>query len=209
MPRLASLLSLAILFLATGCTTQLGAGANNAALVGTVSQERIFDGGPVQNHTRVQAASLQSGKSYAARGKLTVEGDVPPDTDITVELGKLVVTGDVGAGSKLRVNVPVVSHSEYRFCQPRGPAFGYGYGGYGSRGFSHGVGLGYDFGPPGYYQRDCSATVVDGLLYDDSGYAVDIRGKLAGPVDIRTYGRVRVGGAVQPNPYQMSPYRPR
>lgn len=210
---------MAVLFIlslsACAPATQLGSGAAQPSLQGRVTQETIFRGGPVQDHTHVRGSDLAAGQTYSVRGMLTVDGDVPPKTTLLVQLGRLVVNGNVGDDVKLRVNVPVVSHSAYIGCMDDDFGLGYGghggYGGFGGFGggrhFGGGVGLGYAFGS-GYGRGDCTHTVVDGLLYDDDAPAVVIRGGVGNNLDIATYGRVSINGQVVRNPRALAPYRP-
>lgn len=86
--------------------TPIGPGSPDAALGGVTTREAIFPGGPVQNSTRIKASALKSGEKYAFYGKLTIDGDLPPKVTLNVINGKLVLNGNAGAGSVIKVQQP-------------------------------------------------------------------------------------------------------
>jgi hypothetical protein len=74
--------------------------------------EVMFQGAGAQAHATVDGASLQSKNAYNYTGSVTIRGDVPANTEINVEGGRLEITGNVGDGAKLTVHMPVHTHSE-------------------------------------------------------------------------------------------------
>jgi hypothetical protein len=168
--------------LLTGCDMRnydIGPSAERDELKGSVAQEQVFTGGPAQAHTTLSARFLESGKSYRVRGALTIEGNVPEKTSITVYDGELTVNGKVGKDASLHVRVPLVTHTE----TSRGPGYCMKFNG--------------QFG----YSNFCrhSKTVVDGLKYDDPDPAIRITGTTGENVRLSTDGAIEVRGrTVQP-----------
>ena len=98
--------------LLTGCdNNDIGPTAEQEELKGDIRNEVVFTGGPEQTHTTLSARFLEAGEHYRAEGKLTILGDSPEKTTISVRNGELVVNGNVGAGRALRADVPVVEVS--------------------------------------------------------------------------------------------------
>ncbi len=55
----------------------------------------------------MQASDLQESGKYAfGNGLLVVDGDVPANSRIHVEDGKLFIAGDVGEGARVSASVP-------------------------------------------------------------------------------------------------------
>jgi hypothetical protein len=171
----------------TGCGSQIGPNAKDASLRGETSQTQVFNGGPMGNDTHIQGSALKAGESYDATGRLTIEGSIPDKASITVD-GKLIVTGDVGNGVNITVNQPIRTHTEYH----TGYCYGYDYS---SGKFEYS----YKMTPR------CSSTVTDGLEYNDSEAAVNIKGHFGTNTDIRTPGPIVVQGHTLSNPNQMAP----
>lgn len=161
--------------LLTGCdNNDIGPTADRQELKGDIRNEVVFTGGPEQAHTTLSARFLEAGKHYRVQGKLTIEGDIPEKTSITVQNGELVVNGSVGAGSRLHADVPTVTHRE-RYtttCVQFNPA------------------LKITTALP------CTKfkTVLDGLKYDDPDPAITVTGRAAEDVEFTTHGAVRVRG---------------
>ncbi|MFN7112918.1 MAG: hypothetical protein ACK4PK_00995 [Alphaproteobacteria bacterium] len=177
--------------LLTGCDTRnydIGPTAERDELKGSVRQEQVFTGGPVQTHTTLRADFLEAGRSYRVTGALTIEGDIPEKISLTVHQGELTVNGKVGKDASLRVNVPLVTRTE----TSRGPGYCYRIsGGYG-------------------YSNFCrkTKTIVDGLKYDDPDPAIRITGSIGDNVRLSTDGAIEVRGRhVQPprHPVYKSP----
>lgn len=165
--------------LLTACdNNDIGPTADKEALKGDTQTEVVFTGGPEQPHTTLSARFLEAGKHYRVEGKLTINGDIPEKTTISVRNGELVVNGNVGAGSKLNVDVPVVTHTN----SWTGPGYCYGLGFDGKIGFR--------------YSAFCnhSETILDGLKYDDPDAAITVTGRAADDVKFSTHGAVSVRG---------------
>lgn len=166
--------------LLTGCgkNNDIGPTAEKDELKGDIRTEVVFTGGPEQPHTTLSANFLEAGKHYRVQGKLTINGDVPEETTISVQNGELVVNGSVGAGSRLNVNVPVISHTETE----TGPGYCY------RMGFDGKLGWGYS-----NFCRN-TETIIDGLKYDDPDPAITVTGRAGEDVTYSTHGAVRVRG---------------
>jgi hypothetical protein len=165
--------------LLTACdNNDIGPTADKEALKGDTQTEVVFTGGPEQPHTTLSARFLEAGKHYRVEGKLTINGDIPEKTTISVRNGELVVNGNVGAGSKLNVDVPVVTHTN----SWTGPGYCYGLGFDGKIGFR--------------YSAFCnhSETILDGLKYNDPDAAITVTGRAADDVKFSTHGAVSVRG---------------
>ncbi len=165
--------------LLTACdNNDIGPTADKEALKGDTQTEVVFTGGPEQPHTTLSARFLEAGKHYRVEGKLTINGDIPEKTTISVRNGELVVNGNVGAGSKLNVDVPVVTHTD----SWTGPGYCYGLGFDGKIGFR--------------YSAFCnhSETVLDGLKYNDPDAAITVTGRAADDVKFSTHGAVSIRG---------------
>lgn len=168
--------------LLTGCDMRnydIGPTAERDELKGSVRQEQVFTGGPDQAHTTLRADFLEAGRSYRVVGALTIDGNVPEKTSITVQGGELTVNGRVGNGASLHVNVPLVTHTE----TSRGPGYCMKFNG--------------QFG----YSNFCrhTKTIVDGLQYDDPDPAIRITGTTGDNVRLSTAGAIEVRGrSVQP-----------
>lgn len=163
--------------LLTGCDTRnydIGPGAERDELKGSVRHEQVFTGGPQQPHTTLSARFLEAGRSYRVQGALTIEGDVPEKTSITVYNGELTVNGRVGDGARLQANIPLVTHTE----SYRGPGYCMKFNG--------------QFG----YSNFCrhTKTIVDGLKYDDPDPAIRISGSMGENVRLVTDGAISVRG---------------
>lgn len=187
--RLLGRLALACVFAGAlaGCGEKIGEGAD-PGLRGTTSLSQVFNGGPLQNDTRISAHALKPKKSYHASGRLTIDGDIPEKASITVNDGKLVVNGSVGDGVSLRVSQPVKTHTEYK----TGWCYGYDYS---SGHFEYS----YKMTPR------CSETVTDGLVYDDAAPAVEIKGGAGKDVTISTPGAIVINGREIDNPGRIFP----
>jgi len=167
--------------LLTGCDMRnydIGPSAERDELKGSVAQEQVFTGGPAQAHTTLSARFLESGKSYRVRGALTIEGNVPEKTSITVYDGELTVNGKVGKDARLQVSIPLVTHTE----TSTGPGYCH------RMGFDGKVGYG--------YSNFCynTKTIVDGLKYDDPDPAIRITGTTGENVRLSTDGAIEVRG---------------
>lgn len=168
--------------LLTGCDMRnydIGPTAERDELKGSTRQEQVFTGGPEQAHTTLRGRFLEAGRSYRVTGALTIEGDVPEKTSITVYNGELTVNGKVGNDASLHVRIPLVTHTEsYRgpgYCMKFNGQFGYSH-------FCH-----------------HSKTIVDGLKYDDPDPAIRISGSTGENVRLATDGGIEVRGrTVQP-----------
>lgn len=168
--------------LLTGCDMRnydIGPTAERDELKGSTRQEQVFTGGPEQAHTTLRGRFLEAGRSYRVTGALTIEGDVPEKTSITVYNGELTVNGKVGKDASLHVRIPLVTHTEsYRgpgYCMKFNGQFGYSH-------FCH-----------------HSKTIVDGLKYDDPDPAIRISGSTGENVRLATDGGIEVRGrTVQP-----------
>jgi hypothetical protein len=88
---------------------QLG---QDPGLQGTTVVESMFDGASAQKHLIIEGASLQSRNAYSYSGPVTIRGDVPAQTEISIENGRLEVTGNIGAETKIDVKMPVRTHQE-------------------------------------------------------------------------------------------------
>jgi len=165
--------------LLAGCdNNDIGPTADREELKGDIRNEVVFTGGPEQTHTTLSARFLEAGKHYRVQGKLTIDGDIPEKTSISVQNGELVVNGSVGAGSRLNVDVPVVTHTN----SWTGPGYCYGLGFDGKMGFR--------------FSNFChhSETVLDGLKYNDPDAAITVTGRTAENVTFSTHGAVSVRG---------------
>lgn len=171
----------------TGCGNQIGPTAKDVSLRGETTQTEVFKGGPMGNDTHISGSALKAGERYDAKGRLTIEGNVPEKASITVD-GKLIVTGDVGNGVSITVDQPVKTHTEYT----TGYCYGYDYA---SGKFEYS----YKMTPR------CEETVTDGLQYNDPEAAVNIKGSIGMNTDIRTHGPIVVQGRTMANPNQMAP----
>lgn len=69
---------------------------------------QVFNGAATCNQMIVvKGADLVAGESYKlAGGLLVIDGDVPPKTKITVDSGKLYISGNVGAEAEVRATAP-------------------------------------------------------------------------------------------------------
>lgn len=166
--------------LLTGCgPNDVGPAAEKDELKGDIRTEVVFTGGPEQPHTTLSANFLEAGKHYRAEGKLTINGDVPEETTISVQNGELVINGSVGAGSRLNVGVPIVTHRQS----------------YSSICLQYNAALKMSISQPCTKYK----TVVDGLKYDDPDPAITVTGRAGEDVTYSTHGAVRVRGrTVQP-----------
>jgi len=173
--------SVAVAALLTGCdNNDIGPSADREQLKGETRNEVVFTGGPEQPHTTLSARFLEAGRHYSANGKLTINGDIPEKTTISVHNGELVINGNVGAGSRLNVGVPVVTHTN----SWTGPGYCYRLGFNGKMGFG--------------FSNFCnhSETVVDGLRYNDPDAAITVTGRVASDVTAFTHGAVSIGGRI-------------
>ena len=102
---------LAVAFMA-GCGYPAHELGQDPAVPVTAVTEAMFDGAAAQQHVTVDGASLQTKNAYNYTGSVTIRGNVPANTDINVEGGRLEITGNVGDGSSLSVHMPVSTHSE-------------------------------------------------------------------------------------------------
>jgi len=165
--------------LLTGCGPEdIGPNAEKDELKGDIKTEQVFTGGPLQTHTTLSARFLEAGESYSAEGKLTINGDIPEKTSITVHNGELVVNGSVGHDSRLTAYVPLVQHTE----TSTGPGYCYGIGFDGK--------YGYKFSP----MCTTTETITDGLRYDDPDPAITITGRTGDDVKLSTEGAISVRG---------------
>lgn len=157
---------------------RIGPQADTPALVGRSAAEQVFSGGPVETHTVIAGSALQPGENYAARGRLTIEGDVPAGVTITVR-GKLAIHGDVGANARLRADVPLVTHTEpvTGIAMPAGKCSA--------------------FDIAASVSIQCR-TVVDGTKYKDGEAAITVTGKTGPGVRLETYGGVEVKSLTKP-----------
>ncbi len=176
----AGVVGLAVLFNAAALVythpQRIGPQARNPALAGRTAAEQVFSGGPVETHTVIAGDVLKPGERYAARGRLTIEGDVPAGVVISVR-GKLVIHGDVGADAVLRADVPVITHTE--------PVTG----------IAMPVGKCGTFDIAASVSLDCR-TVVDGMKYPDTEAAITVTGKTAASASLHTRGAVMVNGSM-------------
>jgi hypothetical protein len=160
----------------------------------------------VQNSTRLPASALKEGGRYAFTGKLTIDGNLPPNVTLFVNEGKLVVNGNVGAGDVLNVSLPTVTvgattsgggtHQEKYGCNTW--AYGPSQDKPGQTGYHYG------YFPNGCTKDVPNATTTSGgheeLKYKDSDPAVKITGTKAADAEINTTGRTAVlnGAAAKP-----------
>lgn len=171
-----------------GCgPSAIGPKAETPDLRGETTLAEVFNGGPRQYMTRISGAALHEKESYAASGRLEIDGDVPAHVSITVRDGKLVVNGNVGDGARIDVSQPIATHNE------RYPDFCYGYDFMAGK-FKY-----------SYKFTGCDHTVVDGLRYDDPDPAVSITGSAGQDVRITTPGRIVVNGRQMQNSRQLAP----
>lgn len=164
--------------LLTGCdmrNNDIGPTAERDELKGSTLQEQVFTGGPQQAHTTLSARFLKSGQRYYAQGSLTIEGDIPEKTSITVKNGELTVKGDVGKEARLDAIIPLVTHTKHW----RGPGYCY-------------RPLKGSFG----YSSFCShsKTIVDGMKYDDADPAIRVTGRTHETAKLSSAGAIEVRG---------------
>jgi hypothetical protein len=161
--------------LLTGCGPEdIGPKAEKDELKGDIKTEQVFTGGPLQTHTTLSARFLEAGESYAVEGKLTINGDIPEKTSITVHNGELVVNGSVGNESRLTAEVPLVTHRQS----------------YSSVCTQYNAALKMTMTLPCTKYK----TVIDGLRYDDPDPAITITGRTGEDVSLRTQGGINVRG---------------
>ncbi|HRI77857.1 MAG TPA: hypothetical protein PLX33_12825 [Alphaproteobacteria bacterium] len=174
--------------LLTGCdmrNNDIGPTAERDELKGSTLQEQVFTGGPLQPHTTLSARFLKPGQRYYAQGSLTIEGDIPEKTSITVKHGELTVKGDVGKEARLDAAIPLVTHTEHW----RGPGYCY-------------RPLKGSFG----YSAFCShsKTIVDGMKYDDADPAIRVTGRAHETAKLSSAGAIEVRGTtLQPAQYPV------
>jgi hypothetical protein len=188
-----------------GGAQSIGPDSRDAALGGVTTREVVFPGGPVQNSTRIAASALKSGQKYAFEGKLTIDGDLPPDVTLNIINGKLVLNGSVGAGNIIKVQQPsdivgaqTVSggtHPEKYPCYNNAAAPSQGRPGDYS----------YHYG---YRQDGCTKDVPNApktiggheeLRYKDTEPAVKITGTAPADAQIQTNGgKIAIDGGRQP-----------
>ena len=115
-------LALAFAAALAGCgPSAIGPKAETPDLKGETTLTEVFNGGPQQYLTRIEASALQEKGSYTADGRLEIEGNIPSHVSITVRDGELLVNGNVGDDVKLHVTQPIQTHNENY------PDFCYGY----------------------------------------------------------------------------------
>lgn len=170
---------------------RIGPEAKDDTLKGSTTQEAVFNGGPVQNHTTLSAQFLKAKETYNFEGKLSLKGDIADNVTLKIKNGKLAVDGNVGNGVKIVVDMPMASHTETKKYS------GYCYG--------------YDFMSGKYeysykFNNRCSKTetIIDGFLYNDSEPAVSINGTVGKDVSINTYGKVEINGKPAYNQNQFA-----
>jgi hypothetical protein len=179
----------------------IGPEASEAALGGQTAREQIFPGGPVQNSTRISASALKSGEKYFFNGKLTIDGNLPPNVTLNIRDGKLVLNGNAGAGDVINVTQPTVvvgattvtggTHPEKYPCWNNAP------------GPSQDKPSDYSY-HYGYRQDGCTKDVPNAptttggheeLKYKDADPAVRITGVVAPDARIKTNGGKVATGA--------------
>lgn len=81
---------------------------NGPTLAAASRCARVFNGAAACSQMIVvKGADLVAGESYKlTSGLLVIDGDVPPKTKITVESGKLYVTGSLRDGAEVRATAP-------------------------------------------------------------------------------------------------------
>ncbi|TAL39741.1 MAG: hypothetical protein EPN97_01925 [Alphaproteobacteria bacterium] len=149
---------------------QLG---QDPGLQGTTVVEAMFDGAAAQKHLTIDGASLQSKNAYSYSGPVTIRGDVPANTEISIENGRLEVTGNVGAETKIDVQMPVRTHQE-------------------SYTYTTFMMVGKVMMPMVHTGH---RTVIDGLAFPgDTHPAVKVDGTIGNKVTIRANGGIEAGG---------------
>ena len=115
------ILSLAFLAV-TGCGTpqRIGPDAETASLKGETKKEILFTNGTYGDHVFLNGDSLKPSTSYFADNiNLTINGNFPTESVLTLNGGKLEITGNVGDHSEIRVHLPTATHREkYRKYSP-------------------------------------------------------------------------------------------
>lgn len=172
--------------LLTGCGPEdIGPKADKDTLKGDIQTEQVFTGGPMQMHTTLSARFLEAGESYNVEGKLTINGNIPEKTSITVHNGELVVNGSVGNESRLTAYVPIVTHQER----------------YTSLCTQYNAALKMTMTLPCTKYK----TITDGLRYDDPDPAITITGRTGEGVSLNTKGGVNVRGRTVQAALQVAP----
>ena len=159
---------LPLLPLLAGCAQAIGPEAGAGPLRGETSLTYVFKGdAQLLPRTRISGAHLEEGGNYRARGLLVIEGDVPPHSSLTVNDGKLVVTGHVARNTRITVMQDVVRFDEFRNVPCNAPL----------------------------ETATCQEEVeVVRRKFSDGDPAVDIRGDLGTDAKIITNGAVLVSG---------------
>ncbi len=178
-------LVLAFAAAASGCVQTIGPAASNPDLRGTTTLTHVFAGGPKQASTTIDAAALKPSKIYNGEGQIVIQGSVPAGATINVESGRLIVTGDVADGAKINVTQPTLSHTET----------------YAGHCYTHTLRGRFEYA----YSLHCKQTVTDGLKYNDSKPAVEIKGTIGRGVQIAAPGQITVNGRNVENPGRIFP----
>lgn len=148
---------------------QMGA---EVGLEGNVKVEQMFEGAKAQNHLTIDGTALQSENHYLYTGSVTINGDIPAHTEVTIRDGRLHVTGNVGDDSEIDVKLPEQTHQEtYRYSTI--------------------IMVGK---VPVTQWHTGHRTVVDGLAYPgDTSPAVQVDGAIGNGVTVTTNGGIEAG----------------
>ncbi len=175
----ATSLSLAFLAACGQPANKLGNDARDPALRGDVAAEQVFTGGPVNTpHTTIDGAALRAGQRYVIDGALTINGNVPERTTIEVNNGRLAITGDVGAQSRIDVQLPIVTHDETTMML-----------------IPMTMSCGQNCTTTTMIMSPVTSTIIDGLKYPaDTRPAVTIGGVVGADTTISSNGRTVAAG---------------
>lgn len=187
-------LALIPVFMLAACQTRqvIGPAAETPDLKGVTTQTHVFEGGPLQDSTHIDAAKLHADRSYEATGELVIDGNVPDNVTIRVSGGRLTVNGALGNKDSIEVTQPLATHD---VTEGSAPCYQYGYD-FMSGKFEYSL---------KWHGCETTKTVIDGLRYNDDAPAVNVTKGIGAGVGIDTPGRIVVAGRAVQNPGQLAP----
>lgn len=163
----------------SGCCGQqdIGTLAEDPNLRGELQTVPLTENAPNVVKAVVKGSALKSGSSYRMKeGILVIEGNIPPNTSVAVDNGRIEVTGNVGDKVELLAHMPERTHSEsytYTDMMPAGD------------------------GMVIPITQIKTHYVPDGLKYKSDDKGIDIHGSVGKDVKIESNAGVHVSGAVQ------------
>ncbi len=164
----------------TGCgpsPQHLGDMAKDPGLHGATVVTMVYKDAAPEKVLTVDAHALKTDSRYVYDGSLVVKGDVPANTEIDVSNGKLEVTGNVGSGDKLDVQLPVITHDETNIVL-----------------MPMSMSCGTNCTTTYLMPMPVTSTVEDGLAHpNDPGPAVKVVGAIGNKVTINTNGGIQAG----------------